>query len=85
MKEIICSQTIETKKYKKYGNFCKEIVKLLGFDLNNVLIDNSFYERITFYDIKNNDKEYVVRLWDVCEIVDNKKLNVRYSLFAESE
>ena len=83
MKEIICSQTIETKKYKKYGNFCKEIVKLLGFDLNNVLIDNSFYERITFYDTENDDKIYVVRLWDVSENVNNKKMNVRYSLFVD--
>jgi len=85
MKEIICSQTIETKKYKKYGSFCKEVVKLLGFDLNKILIDNSFYERITFYDTENDDKVYVVRLWDVSENVNNKKLNVRYSLFAESE
>jgi hypothetical protein len=78
MEEIVESQEIVLKKYKKYGNLCKSLLSKLNY-VNIADVDYiSDYGRRIFFD-NLDGYEYCVRLWDIDQ--SNNILKIRYSIF----
>ena len=80
MTEIITSQEVVLKGYKRFGNLCREIVRQLDMknpqDIDYV---SDYGRRIYFTNL--DGFEYCVRLWTIEKL--GEKYLIRFSLFKD--